>query len=265
MYNGGENSETFDQDHLEEINGLIQNHDNSISPKVDCSSLNAKRRGVKQGCVLSPTLFSIYVNDLANDINDMLCGVDINGSNVAILLYADDIVLLSDSEASLLTMLNKLNDWCNKWRMTVNQAKTKIIHFRSQNKARSDYDFRCGEYTTEYESSYKYLGFWINEYLDLSKSIREVTKSASRALGAVYTKYLCAGGMGYDVYTKLVNSVVEPVLFYCAGIWGICYKEIDVVLNKACKYFLGTRMFLMSLPEAIWVGYLAMLNRNWKQ
>ena len=42
MYSGGENSETFDQDHLEEINGLIQNHDNySIFPKVDCSSLNA--------------------------------------------------------------------------------------------------------------------------------------------------------------------------------------------------------------------------------
>ena len=33
--------ETFDQDHLEEINGLIQNHDNSIFPKVDSSSLNA--------------------------------------------------------------------------------------------------------------------------------------------------------------------------------------------------------------------------------
>ena len=47
--------------------------------------------------------------------------------------------------------------------------------------------------------------------------------------------------MTFDVYTKLVNSVVEPVLFYCAGIWGNRYqKEIDVVFNKACRYFLGT-------------------------
>ena len=128
-------------------------------------------------------------------------------------------------------MLNRLNDWCNKWRITVNQAKTKIIHFRSQKKARSDYDFRSGKYTIEYESSYKYLGVWINEYLDLFKSICEVTKSASRALGALYNKYLFAGGMSYGVYTKLVNSVVEPV----RHLGNPVYKEIDVVLNKNDK------------------------------
>ena len=94
------------------------------------------RRGVKQGCVLSPTLFSIYVNDLANDINDKLRGVDINGSNVAILLYADDIVLLSDSEANLQMMLNKLNDWCNKWRMTL--IKRKQRSFTLDNKIKPD-------------------------------------------------------------------------------------------------------------------------------
>ena len=75
----------------------------------------------------------------------------------------------------------------------------------------------------------------------MSRSIREITKSASRALGVVYTKYLHAGGMSYDVYTKLISSLVEPVLFYCAGIWGTrYYKEIDVVVNKACRHFLGT-------------------------
>ena len=81
----------------------------------------------------------------------------------------------------------------------------------------------------------------MNEFLDTSKSIREITKSASRALGAVYTKFWYAGGMTYDVYTELINSIVEPVLFYCAGIWGHRYYiEIDAVLNKACRYFLGT-------------------------
>ena len=90
----------------------------------------------------------------------------------------------------------------------------------------------------EYESSYKYLGLWANEYLDISKSIREITKSSSRALGAVYKMY--AGGMIYEVYTKLINSIVEPVLFYCADVWGNRYRrEIDTVLNKACRYFLG--------------------------
>ena len=51
-------------------------------------------------------------------------------------------------------------------------------------------------------------------------SIREIAKSASRALGAIYSKFLCAGGMNISVYTKLVEAMVEPMLFFCSGIWG---------------------------------------------
>ena len=142
---------------------------------------------------------------------------------MANLLYADNIVLISDTENGLQSMLEKLNSWCQKWRLTVNEKKTKVMHFRSKAKTRSNFVFKCGENTIEYEPSYKYLGFWFNEFLDMSRSIREITKSASHALGAVYTKYLHAGGMSYDVYTKLISSLVEPVLFYGAGIWGTRY------------------------------------------
>ena len=71
-------------------------------------------------------------------------------------------------------------------------------------------------------------------------SIREIAKSASRALGAIYSKFLCAGGMNISVYTKLVETMVEPVLFFCSGIWGHTnFSEIESVLNKAGRYFLG--------------------------
>lgn len=46
---------------------------------------------LKKGCQLSPTLFSIYVNDLAEDIKRLNAGVDIDDLNISILLYADDI------------------------------------------------------------------------------------------------------------------------------------------------------------------------------
>ena len=46
--------------------------------------------------------------------------------------------------------------------------------------------------------------------------------------------------MSYEIYTKLIESVVEPVLFYCSGIWGTCkFPKVQRVLNKACRYFLG--------------------------
>ena len=49
--------------------------------------------GVKQGYVISPVLFSMYLNDLASSIKDLNCGVDINGTKLSTLLYADDIVI----------------------------------------------------------------------------------------------------------------------------------------------------------------------------
>ena len=50
------------------------------------------------------------------------------------LRYADDIVLISESADDLQNMLNVLNTWCNKWRLAVNETKTKVVHFRNENK-----------------------------------------------------------------------------------------------------------------------------------
>ena len=44
------------------------------------------------------------MNDIAHEINDMQCGIDIDGLNIVIMLYVDDIVLLSNSEAGLQSM-----------------------------------------------------------------------------------------------------------------------------------------------------------------
>jgi hypothetical protein len=54
-------------------------------------------------------------------------------------------------------------------------------------------------------------------------------------LVAVYWK---SGGMTHIIYTKLYNSMVEPVLMHGSGIWGAkSYNVINSVQNKACKYF----------------------------
>lgn len=159
-------------------------------------------QGVKQGCGLSPTLFAIYINDLVDDLSQLNCGIDIGGTQISLFLYADDIVLLSESAEDMQSMLNVLHVWVGKWRLAINEAKTKIIHFRNRTKIRSDFQFTCGTKSIEYSECYKYLGFWFNEFLDMEKSITEITKSASRALGAVYMKYQSAGGTTYDVYKK---------------------------------------------------------------
>lgn len=70
--------------------------------------------GLKQGCNLSPTLFSVFSNDLVAEINDLDLGVPIGDTKVSILMYADDIVLMANSENDLQSMLNVLQEWCKR-------------------------------------------------------------------------------------------------------------------------------------------------------
>jgi len=51
--------------------------------------------GVKQGCKISPTLFSLYINDLAHEINSLNCRITLNEDMISILLYADDVLISS--------------------------------------------------------------------------------------------------------------------------------------------------------------------------
>ena len=84
--------------------------------------------GVKQGCILSPSMFSLYMNDLV-DYFDVECDpVDLNGKSVSCVLHADDIVLLSQSAEGLQNVLNKSKLFCDKWNLSVNTEKTKVIN-----------------------------------------------------------------------------------------------------------------------------------------
>ena len=91
--------------------------------------------GCKAGLCNFADLFSIYVNDLAKELEDMQCGLTIQETmHISVLFYADDIAIISETEDGMQQMLDKLNDWCNKWRIVINENKTKILHFRPKAK-----------------------------------------------------------------------------------------------------------------------------------
>jgi len=68
---------------------------NKLTNWFDC------RTGFKQEDNVSPTLFSIFINDLVKEINDLNCGFKTGERQLSTLLYADDIVLFAKKEEDL--------------------------------------------------------------------------------------------------------------------------------------------------------------------
>ena len=77
-----------------------------------------------------------------------------------ILLYADDIVLLSQSKKGLQNSLNALYDYCDCWKLQVNTDKSKVIVFNSNGKTFLD-EFTYNDSCIETVSHYSYLGIVI--------------------------------------------------------------------------------------------------------
>lgn len=127
-----------------------------------------------------------------------------------------------------------------KWRLNINNSKTEIVHYRHKSKARSNFNFTYETSTLEYADKYKYLGVWLHEHLDMSVTVEEVSKSATRALGKVISVFKASGGSSHEVFTKLFDTAVLPVILYSAGIWGLRdFSKLNKVLNRAGRFFLG--------------------------
>ncbi|KAI4878108.1 hypothetical protein NFI96_003458 [Prochilodus magdalenae] len=81
-------------------------------------------RGVRQGCSLGPALFNICINELAEQLDRSAApGLVLYGTEVRVLLYADDLVLLSPTQQGLQQMLDQLQTHCQTRALAVNQTK----------------------------------------------------------------------------------------------------------------------------------------------
>lgn len=220
--------------------------------------------GLKQGCLLSPLLFNIYINDLVHEMKHLDIGVDIDGEKVCILLYADDVILIADSEGELQTLLDCLYRWCERNCLKINQEKSKIVHFRRQSSVRSNVSFTCGNLSLDYVSHYKYLGLVLHEHLDFNVTAKSVAQSASRALGLVIAKTKAYGGFPFGTFSKLYDSTVSSVISYGASIWGTReYSCVSAVQHRACRFFLGVGKFTPNAAVEGDMGWLPQEVRQW--
>ena len=90
--------------------------------------------GVRQGDTLSPILFKIFINDLVEIFGDKCDAVSLGDLILNCLMYADDVILVSQSEQILQNCLNKLETYCEHWCLDINMNKTKSLVFNKSGK-----------------------------------------------------------------------------------------------------------------------------------
>ena len=120
-------------------------------------------KGVHQGNVLNPTLFNIFINDITTAITgNHSPSTNTNTVQIPCFLYADDIVILSQTKTGLQNKLDLLYDYCSAWGLQINKDKTKVIVFTCTDPKLKLF-FKCGDDIIETTDSYKYLGIIFNK------------------------------------------------------------------------------------------------------
>jgi hypothetical protein len=104
------------------------------------------------------------------------------------LMYADDLILLSETKEGLQSQIDKLSDYCTKWKLKVNIKKTKIMIFNRGNRfIKSDFDIN--NVAIENVKTMKYLGFNITaKNCSFSATLEGLSIKANRAIYALNNK-----------------------------------------------------------------------------
>ena len=89
--------------------------------------------GLRQGCILSTLLFSLYVSKLEIILRESgVQGIETlpNDVSIFLLMYIDDLCIFSDNAIDLQRKIKILDEFCSEWGMNLNMSKTKIIVFK---------------------------------------------------------------------------------------------------------------------------------------
>ena len=171
--------------------------------------------GLRQGYVLSPLLFIVYMNWIDKCSQADECAT-IGNCKISRLLFADDLVLLSSTESDLQRTLNSFADACNTAGMKIFTAKTEVLHF-SRNPDQCA--LQVNGATLKQVEKFKYLGvaFTSDERQDEELDIR--ISKASAVMRALHYSVVMKQELSKKAKLSIFKAVFVPILTYGHESW----------------------------------------------
>ena len=183
--------------------------------------------GVRQGCILSPLLYSLFINGLAMALKASGLGATIDGRDggrmLTVLLYADDIVLLAESPAQLQWLMGIVHSYCVRWRMQVNHAKCGLIRFNVTGAVLPTHALTIGATPIAWLDSYKYLGVELRAAPGRPFHLfrRRMLSAAKRAAGHIAGMGMFSGKLPVPLGIRVYKALVRPLLEFCAEVTSL--------------------------------------------
>ena len=192
-----------------------------------------------KGGVLSPLLFSLYVNDLLPEIDE----------NVKLLQYADDLKLIAVASTND-TAISRLNEaakrvslWCDLWSLTINETKFKLICFTRQHLS-----LRSALILNKYlpfSNVIKDLGVLLDDNMTFTSHVEYVNKRLRSLVGIFYRNYRFL--VGTTALRSIYFAYIQSVIDYGLPIWGFTastkLESLEAAHRKFLKFGLGLHMY----------------------
>ena len=201
--------------------------------------------GVRQGDVLSPLLFNIFINDIIKEFHAQECHTpSLIAQDVGCLLYADDLVIMSTKAEGLQYSLNKLASYCKKWKLNVNMAKSKTMCF-SKGRHNPVHQMKYNDIELEQVQSYSYLGIELSSNGSFKAAEKCMSSKAQKALFKLKT-LLTDSSLKPSTCLKLFDQLIKPICLYGSEIWGIDEFRFNNIcrFNKTLELFLSEKLNL---------------------
>ena len=212
------------------------------------SSKFVVRNGVRQGGVLSPLLFNVYMDDLSCDLSAEKIGCNIGGLVINHLAYADDLCLISPSSAGMQKLLNICDQYGKNHDLIYNCSKCLVMCF-SPNKVtlRHNPDLYLDSTKLEFVDHYKYLGTQVEANscaMDIKRQLKKFYTNVNRLI-RVFNK--CSTPVKCYLFRTYCSYL------YCSQFW-YNNRKCDMTSVKTA-YNNGLRR-LLGLPRSCSASFM---------